>query len=72
MEFSKQRQYGGLRGHNFLVSSGSSVGPVSSALAYHQWRLLQIGKKKEAIGDCTIAIQLDEFYVKAYLKRAQL
>lgn len=32
----------------------------------------KLGKRKEAIEDCTIAIDLDDKYLKAYMKRAQL
>ena len=31
----------------------------------------QMGKMNEAIDDCTKAIELDEKYVKAYLRRAK-
>ncbi|XP_077974438.1 dnaJ homolog subfamily C member 7-like [Styela clava] len=32
----------------------------------------KLGKNTQAIADCNVAIELDERYVKAYLKRAQL
>lgn len=33
---------------------------------------LQLGKLKEALGDCDRAIELDETYIKAYLRRAKI
>jgi DnaJ family protein C protein 7 len=33
---------------------------------------LQLGKLKEALGDCDRAIELDETYIKAYLRRAEI
>lgn len=32
----------------------------------------QLGKLKEALGDCDRAIELDETYIKAYLRRAKI
>lgn len=34
--------------------------------------LVKLGKLKEALGDCDRAIELDETYIKAYLRRAKI
>ena len=33
---------------------------------------MQLGKLKEALGDCDRAVELDETYIKAYLRRAKI
>lgn len=32
--------------------------------------LLQLGKLEQSIADCTLAVTLDDGYIKAYLRRA--